>query len=598
MSYEYSSESRRLDFPNPYKVENYFLFIAAAILSCGGITLLILSRGSLAEQVSAWSLAPLGIGVLLLLKGIAFGAQAMSQLRFFFGRGEPAGLAREVVPEQECDLHEAKNLKETLRQNALTLQEPRGPLNGLLYSLIPALIYAPARIRNFAQRMFQTGLAMLATLLSFLVAWVGFSGATHASLMGLFYFGFTLYLLLRPLEQGFAAQAEIGVQGLMVLVLAAVFGPVLIPMTGDILPDLSWLSLNGQILILLLSGCIAIALAFVAMTQQIVVPAATTVACEQTTLSFNAHPKQILDELDRELQKNWVDNIPNRRYSKSVPDILINEKSGSFRADLLEETQPMPRDNVREPDLAGVFSEPRHRWLAWLNVFGLVLMVLAIISLVRFGGSLDTTGFKRELIAYATYGGATLLLANFCFKAGNPLWGRFDFVSDLIWIEMNGNYQAATLEYGNEWTDRIKTQKQVINVETMTLRVWIAQLDTVAFGKLSGRALVGMQGLSGKSKYLAEHIVRFASGQNMIVAPTAQGDMQKIATLAAMNNAQNHDTPHPLQEAVMQAVVPHAAPGTLSTGTRRLCSGCGHRADPTANFCSGCGLRLAGETSA
>ena len=75
---------------------------------------------------------------------------------------------------------------------------------------------------------------------------------------------------------------------------------------------------------------------------------------------------------------------------------------------------------------------------------------------------------------------------------------------------MQGSYQSAKLDYGNIMTDRIKTEKNVINIENMTLRVWVSELDSVSFGKKSPRWIVGMRGLSSESAYLAQHIKQFA----------------------------------------------------------------------------------------
>lgn len=64
MSYEYSSESRRLDAHKPFRVENMFLSAGGAIQLFGRLLLLL-----------------------------------VLQLRFFFGRGEPRSLTSEVEGE-------------------------------------------------------------------------------------------------------------------------------------------------------------------------------------------------------------------------------------------------------------------------------------------------------------------------------------------------------------------------------------------------------------------------------------------------------------------------------------------------------------------
>lgn len=583
MSYEYSSESRRLDLPNPFKVENYFYLAAAGILLLAAISLLLLSRNALAAHLSFWSLLPLLMGVFLLFKGIDYARRALMQLRFFFGRGEPKSLAQDMGVDQTGKGTGADALKETLRQNALVFQEPQGALNGLLYSWIPQLIYAPHPIQVIAQRQFQTGLAIGVTMLSLLIAWIAFSNPQASSWMGLFYFGFAVFLLIKPLEQGANAKTDLGVKGLVGLVLASIFGPVLIPLVSHALPDLSWLSLNGQALFLLLAALGAVALFFVALTKQMIAPPPTTMACEQQALSMNSHPKQLIDELDRMLQTGWTEQVPNRRYARIFP--TIGNGTGSFASEVLEETQPMPREDLRKIDLAACFALPRYRWLMWLNSMGVILTLLGAVALVVFAALLNPINFEPGVTAYLAFGAAMLVVGNFCFKAGHALWGRFDFVSELIWVEMSGNYQSAKLEYGNQFTDRIKSEKQVINIETMTLRVWVAQFETVSFGKHSERWLVGMRGLPDKAKYLAQHLARFAADQSIIVAPGSSADMQKVATLGALNQLGGGQVPAGLPQAMLQALG-----GTQTSPAQTLhCPACQAVVEAGARFCSECG---------
>lgn len=590
MSYEYSSESRSLDFPNPFKVENLFRFAGGAVLLAGGLLLLMTSRGNLASSLSLWSAAPLLIGVLLLVHGIGYVARAMAQLRFFFGRGEPLSLAPDLAQEEGGVNSQSAGLKETMRQNALTFQEPSGALNGLLYTLLPQLIYAPLPIQAIAQRQFQTALAMGVTLLSLLVAWVGFGASRHSGWLGLFYFCFAGFLLVRPLELGAQARANLGVRGLVVLILVAILGPVLIPFVAGTLPDISWLSLNGQTFFLLLAALVAVGLFFVALTKQLVAPPSTTMGCETSTLSFNAHPKQLMDELDRELQRSWTEKVPNRRYLKLLP--VLHGSSGVFSGDVMEETQPFSPSTQPRLDLGTCLREPRYQYLTFLNVLGLALMAIAVAALVVFGSSVNPQALERSVFAYATFGVAMLLVAHFCFKAGHILWARFDFLSELVWVEMKGNYNSAKFDYGNQFTDHIKTEKDIVNIETMTLRVWVAQIETVSFGKGSRRWLVGMRGLPEKAGYLRAHLSQFVANQSMIIAPSSSADMQKIAALKALNQfSSTPGVPAPAlgaNAATMFAMV--KAPG--ATPAPRFCTACGTANEADAGFCTHCGSAL------
>lgn len=588
MSYEYSSTSSRLDFPNPFKVENYFYFAAAGILIMGALTLLLLGRSGIANHMSFWSLTPLFIGIYLLFRGIGYGGKAFLQLRFFFGRGEPKNLATEIQADQLGKGAGADALKETLRQNALTFQEPQGSLNGLLYTLIPDLIYAPHPIQIIAQRQFQTALAMAVTFLSFGIAWIGFSSSSSASWMGLFYFLFTAFLLIKPLDEGASSKADLGVKGLVGLVLAAVLGPVIIPLIGSGLPDVSWLSLNGQTFLMLIAAITSVSLFFVALTKQMIAPPPTTMACEQHALSMNSHPTQLFDELDREMQKEWTEQIPNRRYARILPS--IGNGAGTFMGEVLEETQPMPREDMRQIDLQSCFSLPRYKWLGWLNVMGVLLTLVGVISMIIFSALMESESFESSVAVFATFGVAMLLVGAFCFKAGHILWGRFDFVSELIWIETKGNYQSAKLDYGNQFTDRIKTEKQVINIETMTLRVWVAQLETVSFGKNSQRWLVGMRGMQDKARYISQHVIEFAGNQSIIVSPTSVADMQKVAALGAINQVGGGQAVD--ARAMMLGAIDSAGLTAVSL-PEIVCQACRAVLEPETAFCSNCGTKLA-----
>jgi hypothetical protein len=353
--------------------------------------------------------------------------------------------------------------------------------------------------------------------------------------------------------------------------------------------------LNGQTFCLLLAATTAVSLFFIALTKQLVEPPPTTMGCETMTVSFNAHPKQIFDELDRALQRDWVEKIPNRRYTKVSSE--ISGSSGEFGGESLEETQPMPIDDLRQIDLRASFSEPRYRWLVWLNLLGLVLVIIATLAFIVFGTSLKPASIDKDVFRCASIGVVMLLVGHFCFKAGHLLWGRFDFRSEVVWVEMRGNYQSAKFDYGNQFFDRIKTQKQVINIETMTLRVWVAQLDTVAFGKGAPRWLVGMNGLPDKAKYLAQHLVQFAANQSVIVAPTAQTDMQRVAALGALNQLGGGAFPADIARDANDTLarLQVGANGDVQGSTANDCSSCGVRLGQGSLFCTNCGAKCAVE---
>ncbi len=252
--------------------------------------------------------------------------------------------------------------------------------------------------------------------------------------MGLFYFGFSVLLLLRPLESGVAAPANVGMRGLIGLILAVIFVPVPLPFVASGLPSLDWLSQNVQTLFLLLAALFGADLYFVVLMHQMTGLPPTNMAREQTSLSMNCHPKQLLDELDRTLQDTWVERSPNRRYAKTVP--LIDSGADTFAAELVKESQPMSGTGQNRVEPGAAFVMPRYRFIAWLDVVGVALIALGVAWLLVFGAKLRPEVGDVHLFSLLTLGLAMLVVGHYCLRAGHVLWGRFDFVSRLVWVEM------------------------------------------------------------------------------------------------------------------------------------------------------------------
>ena len=591
MAYDYNSQDNRFDFPNPYRIENYFYFCASAILLVGGLSLLIIVRHGLSGGGTVVAL-PLLIGVAMLVHGLVLAGKAMARLRFFFGRGQPASLAPGLTPDQTGTTAAAAGLTDLLRHSSLAFKEPVGPLNGVLYSLFRNLIFSPHYIQNIAQRQFQNALAFAAILLSLLVSLVGASHAS-ASWLGLFYFALAMVILLKPVERGAQGEVSMGIQGVVGFVLAAVLGPVLVPMLTQGVQPPAWLPGAGQAALVMLCGLAVIALFFMAaMSQSQSDTPQANMAVVQDTLNMNSHPKQIMDEFERRMQEGWVASLPNRVYARRVPEVVLNQESGSFEGEALQETQPVPRGEMADMTWASCFTAPRYRWLGWLNTFGLITLLVAVVSLTRFASRFyNGSSVDADYAAAATLGVAFWMLGNFCFRAGGVLWGRFDFVSRLIWVEMAGNYQAARVDYGNQFTDTVKTEKKVINIEAMTLRVWVAEIETVAFGKDTARSIVGMRGCKAEAEGLHRILKDFGVQQSMVVAPTSNVDLQRAQVMASINKVVTSATQSALPTA--SAAVSAAVPTVVPSPARFHCPACAPAHAKGAKFCPECGSRLA-----
>lgn len=587
MAYEYGSSARWLDFPNPFRVENVFRFLAAAILIVSGLYAIFEGRGGLA-QFSGWALAPILVGVAMLAAGIQHAAIALGRLRFFFGRGKPAGLAGELADNQVGEAPNAAALKAGMRGGAIAFNEPTGALNGLLYSLVRSLIWAPQRIQDVAQRQFHTGLTLLVVLLCLLVSMFGVASASDMVWLGFFFFIYTAALLLKPLESGAQASTRMGMTGLIALVLVAILAPVLIHAVSAHLPTLGGVDLGGQALFLLLCALASVLVFFVAVLRQMVAPPQTTMACELAQVSMNAPPNQLLVELDREMQRCWIEQIPNRRYARQVPQTVGD--NGSFHGELLEETQPMPREDMRTVSFTRALAEPRYRWLTVLSALGVLYTLAGAAALLLFTQQVMHRQFEPAIWKDLCFAGGMFSLALFCLRAGHILWARFDFVSQLTWVELDGTFQRSHTAIGAQLTDRVRTEKDLVSVNDMTMRVWVAEVDSVTFGSDSERRIVGLRGLTDRAGALRRHLEEFAGEQSSVDLPTARRDIEKIAALGAMNQLGNAEaTPAALRKALGGSPAANALNDALAP---LRCPACQQASPAGARFCAHCGQPL------
>ena len=185
MSYEYGSESKRLELPNPYRLQNRLLWLCGALLILAGVVSLLWARSAMASSDLRLAAAPLVAGLLLLGAGLAAAATAATRLRFFFGRGRPTSLAPEIPAGANGDSPAATTIKEILRQGGLTYPEPQGAIEGLLYHWAPTLITAPREVQALARRYMFNLAAIAATLVSFLFSWFVFGNVVTRPWIGI-----------------------------------------------------------------------------------------------------------------------------------------------------------------------------------------------------------------------------------------------------------------------------------------------------------------------------------------------------------------------------------------------------------------------------
>lgn len=543
MAYEYRSGSQSLELPNPYAVENRLRFALGGVLVLVAVGLLFVARKQLTGGISMESLGSLipiigAVGLLgYAVRTIAVG---MSQLRFFFGRERPRSLATELPPDAFGGAKDSLDLQETVRRGALQFAEPKGAINGVLYNMQQDLIYAPEPLQELAQMQFRIAMVVGGIFVAFCISMLLLGKNDYAPWVGLVYFGLSAFIALRPMR-GKGDHMVVSDRLPILLVLLAVLGPIAITLVGNFLPDIQSASFVSATFAMLICTGIGTALFFLALRAQLREPPPASTSAHQMAVSMNCQPAQVVDELSRLLQQNWREQIPNRRYIAQRPEInLTGEASGSFVCDQLEETQPFPAQNATPLTFGECLASHEKKFILFLQLFG-VALVLVSATLIAWGAAHTSVQSLQSNPAGAfntlLFAGALLIVGDYCIRGAHVLFGRFDFESVLYWFELRGNYQVASLDYGNVLQDRIKTRKNLINIETATLRMWVVEVSSVAFGKDGGRIVRAMTGRKEEAKNMAEALARFAAEQSVVIAPTTAQDAAKMQAMASLGSS-------------------------------------------------------------
>jgi hypothetical protein len=600
MAFEYSTQGATFDFPNPYRIENQFLFARGLVLLACGLGLLVMARGTgvvvTVQRADAaqggFVLLVIGGSVLVLL-GILELALAARQLRVFFGRGQPPSLAADVPREIHGTSPPAQALVEQLRHGAIALVEPHGALNGILYSLARHLVTAPRVLRDYVQLRFANLLAAGGLLLLFSVTWVITTHPAAQALAALVYLLLGGVLIIRTYLSGPGGAVALGPVGLAVLLVFGIVGTVLIGRVATALPEPAWLdslALPRIALVMLLSSVIIEVLGLVAGNAHVDEPPPASTASDQAAVSFNADPNLLMQEVDRELQRRWTQNIPNRRYIWQPPVVEPTREAGNFSAVALEESQPMPPQAVRKMDWSTCLAFPRFYWLAALDTLGVVLTLAGGLLWLRLGSEL------QQGLPSAWWPGSVgfifIVVGGYGLRVAHQLWGRLDFESTLTWLDFNGSFARAQVGLGSQWNDRVRSERTVVNVESMTLRAWVVRTRSVIFSyrdqTVGARTLVGMTGDIDAARAWTQQVKQFAQAQSAIVVPVATEDARRLQQL----NAANQLAGSPAALALPQASSGAAAP--LAQIAARHCTQCGAVLAADSRFCARCGTPAGG----
>jgi len=538
VSYEYSSSSQNFTFPNPLREHNLFVAGAAMVSGLTGLVLLFQARAALHTGAHVEALVAAAVAFLLVSMGGYLLFQVFSQLRFFFGRGRPQGLAPQLQPDQTGTSKAAETaIKETLRQQALEYPEPSDPLSGLLYYLVPDLIYAPRPVRTFAERQFQAGMLTVALLIGLVVSAIlggGDGGGRVSGWVAIILFVISAPSLLNPRA---GARAEVGINVLSVpkmtaLIAFSVLGPVAIALVGNALPPSPFgIGATTLLLLLVLAGVLH-GLFFAAVMRHRMAAPSTNVSMIQDTWNISVNPALVSAEFMRAMQDAWWEKIPNRRYCRIDPVVNLDQRSGQFQGSIVEETQPVPFV-IDGADGDRPFASGNPAIITLINGYALVLTVLACVASYMLVGALTGGGAGIGSLAACTL--FVWALAKAAFDVARFLTLRFDFRSKLIWMDMNGTYAAAEVGQGNRYTSNLHSSSQVVQIEGMTFRLWMAEVHSVAFGKDGQRHILSMLGKPDEAASLAKRLKDFITSQAVMVSVGSSGDQERAARVGMMN---------------------------------------------------------------
>ncbi|MBD5657040.1 MAG: hypothetical protein IAI50_17965 [Candidatus Eremiobacteraeota bacterium] len=596
MAYEYGARSAQFEIPNPHRVENYFFYFCGALCFIAAVAALLFARGHYAVREYASFARALTVGVVLLGAALVYAIQAMKQMRFFFGRGQPADLVPHLDTDQigyvaggNGQVADARALRETIRQNAITYAIPRSPIDTLLYSQVKELIFSPRLTQRLVQTQFRNVLALVFLILCFSVSIAGVGNGAAVAWIAALYFIVTLVLVLRPLASG-TRSTGFSVNGLVGFVAGSIIGPVIL---ASVIPQHAY-PLNDRIAFIPITYLVLFAalsvsgLLLVAGIRNTVMPNTISAAPHLETPSMNATPSQIFTELSREMQRLWVEQVPNRTYMRIPP--LIEGNQGSFDANLIEETQPLAQD-IAPITLASAFALETTRWLLMTDFVGAAFTTAGVFLLLNWA-------FAPHALDSIIYGASLTIVGAFAFRGANRMWRRFEFKSRLYWVECNGNFSRASASVGTYLQDRVHSTRELINVETMTLRVWVVEVDSVAFDAGTNRDMVSLRGLPDEAERICRHLATFAVEQPSVIVPSSTVDLQRLAVMDAINPRTSNGNgipvslqgPPPGPTAVAPA---QPAPQSLARkAALRYCVTCGKPDTEGSPFCGGCGSKF------
>jgi hypothetical protein len=451
------------EFPNPFAVANLFHYLALAIAGGAGMWLGVQATS---DGIDARSLF---VAIVLIFIGLLHGHRAWRDSYFA------------IVPEQVRPLggKDAKESKDYVRELIETGIPISGKLDGAVANMLlrkaPGLRHAPELIQRFAISESGSGLRALALFASFAFAMVLTRGQPGQVAIAALYFLVTVKLL-RPVaafqrirrgsermpEPVVAAKVQAakapaasapparGASDLAWLAIAVIF-PLIGRVVSGVLGQVPQLALLPSSLVYVTGALLLAAIAVGALCFTAII--AQTRQLQRSKAEWSLRPlpmgkadvDMVFNRLDTHLEgvigstsRHRLPAFPLTSGNPGIPASGAGQFHGWRVLESAVESSLGPSGgSVRERTVAAS-GDRMQRPMLLLDMLGIVLFAAGVVLLYRFAVA-SSMGSRFALLVT---GAGFLAAAEQAFATAHLLWQRFEFLSEVVWVEMKGGYKV------------------------------------------------------------------------------------------------------------------------------------------------------------
>lgn len=576
MSYVWGAAGPAFEYPTCYRTENRFLTLRAATLFLLGLALLWLvlsdpappqGAALLRAKVERGSWVPhLVAAIGLVILGVMDAVAAARQQQVRLGEGQPAPLTGELSYHVSGASPGAGWLLQAVKDGRFVQQEAGGPYRRLLRGLARHVASAPNALQTYAhmrlaQLLFLGG-AMVVLGLTWLVAGHKAGWPLAAMLLG----------MVAVAQLGYSRWISSRVPGpLAILIVLLVVTLAVMPLAwfAGVLPQVAKLNdfaLPQAVAVLLVALAVIEAVALMAARAQLDVKPAADVAVADDAATIQVDAARLMQEIDSELVRRWVDGVPNRRYVRRGADELKSDGDDTTVM-VLEESQPTLPANQRERLPAQPLKQ--RVWLVVLVVLGLALTATGGVVWVRMASALLADAASPW--AGAATALALVLAGGYAVRAGHLVWSRIEVESTLYLVRCGqAGGASASSRPAAMGASQVMAGPAVgaLNVQLRTVRA-VSVFFAAADHTLGSRRLLRLAGDPSAAQSFVKQVQGFAT---RALVGTPAGDVRARGGTGATGAG------------------PSAA--AAQRGMPRFCPACGTPVLQGARFCQHCGNSL------